>query len=47
MDKPRDYHTNWSKSEREKKISYDITYMQNIKCDRQEVIYDTETDTRT
>ena len=47
MNKPRDYHTNWSKSEREKQISYDVTYMQNLKCDRQEVIYNKETDTRT
>ena len=45
MDGPRDYHTNRSKSE--KQISYDITYMQNLKCDGQEVIYETETDTRT
>ena len=28
-DRPRDYHTKWSKSERE--ISHDITYMWNLK----------------
>ena len=31
MDGPGDYHTKWSKSERERQISYDITYMQNLK----------------
>ena len=29
MDGPRDYHTKWSKSERERQI-YDITYMWNL-----------------
>ena len=27
---PRDYHTKWSKSGRERQISYDITYMWNV-----------------
>ena len=27
----RDYHTKWSKSQRERQILSDITYMQNIK----------------
>ena len=31
MDGPRDYHTKWSKPERERQISYDITYMWNLK----------------
>ena len=31
MDGPRDYHTKWSKSDREWQISYDITYMQGLK----------------
>ena len=31
MDGPRDYHTKWSKSGRERQISYDITYMWNLK----------------
>ena len=30
MDGPRDYHTKWSKSDRERQISYDISYMWNI-----------------
>ena len=28
---PRDYHTKWSKSDREGEISYDIAYMQILK----------------
>ena len=31
MDEPRDYHTKWSKSDRERQISYDITCMWNLK----------------
>ena len=31
MDGPRDCHTEWSKSDREGQISYDITYMWNLK----------------
>ena len=31
MDGPRDYHTEWSKSDRERQILYDITYMWNLK----------------
>ena len=31
MDGPRDYHIKWSKSDREGQISYDITYMWNLK----------------
>ena len=27
MDGPRDYHTKWSKLERERQISYDMAYM--------------------
>ena len=33
LDATRDYHTKWSKSERERKISYDITYMLNLNYD--------------
>ena len=29
-DRPRDYHTKWSKSEIERQISYDIPYMWNL-----------------
>ena len=31
MDGPGDYHTKWSKSDRERQISYDIAYMWNLK----------------
>ena len=47
MDGPRDYHTKRSKSERERQIPYDITYMWNIKYDTNELIYKTETDSQT
>ena len=30
MDGPGDDHTEWSKSDRERQISYDITYMWNL-----------------
>ena len=30
-DGPRDYQTKWIKSDRERQISYDITYMWNLK----------------
>ena len=33
MDGPGDYYTKWSKSDRERQISYDITYMWELnKC---------------
>jgi len=41
MDGPRDYHTKWSQSERERKTPYDITYMQNLKYDTNEFVYKT------
>ena len=47
MDGPRDYHTKWSKSERERQIPYDITYMWNLKYDTNELIYETEIDSQT
>ena len=31
MDGPRDYHIKWSKSDRERQISYDITHMWDLK----------------
>ena len=31
MDQPRVYHTELGKSEREKQIPYDATFMQNLK----------------
>ena len=33
MDGPRDDHTEWSKSDRERQLPYDITYMWNLKYD--------------
>ena len=47
MDATIDYHTKWSKSERERQIPYDITYMWNLKYDTNEPIYKTETDSQT
>ena len=44
MDGSRDYHTKWSKSERERQISYNIIYMWNLKYDTNKLIYQTETD---
>ena len=40
MDGPRDKYTKWSKSERERQIPYDITYMWNLKYDANELIYE-------
>ena len=31
MNRPRDYHTKWIKSDRGKQTSYGITYMWNLK----------------
>ena len=31
MDGPRDHHTEWSKSDTERQISYDIAFMWNLK----------------
>ena len=31
MDEPRDYETKWNKLGRERQISYEITYMWNLK----------------
>ena len=47
MDGARDYHTKWSKSEIERQIPRDITYMWNLKYDTNEHIYETETDSQT
>ena len=43
MDGPRDYHTKQRKSERERQIPCDITYMGNLKYDTNELICETET----
>ena len=44
---PRDCHTEWSKSDREREISEDIAYMQNLKKkkDTNELIYKTDSQT--
>ena len=48
MDGPRDYHTMWSKPDKERQISYDIAYMWNLKKnDTNELIYKTEIDPQT
>ena len=47
LDGPRDYHTKWSKSERERLMPYDITYKWNLKYGTNEPIYKTETDSET
>ena len=47
MDTTRDYHTKWSKSEREGQIPHDIIYMWNLKYGTNEPIYKTETDSQT
>jgi len=44
IDGSRDCHTEWNKSEREGQISYDITYMWNLKYDTKELICKIETD---
>ena len=45
MDGPRDYHTKWSKSDKDK--YHDITSLWNlIKNDTDELIYKTETDSQ-
>ena len=43
MDGTRESHTKWSKSERERQISYDITFMWNIKYGTIKSICRTET----
>ena len=37
MDGPRDYHTQWSKSDRERQILYGITYMWNLKYTNEQI----------
>ena len=45
MDAARDYHTKRSKSERQ--MPYDVTSRWNLKCDTNERIHQTETDSQT
>ena len=47
MDRPRDYHPKWSKSDRERQISYMISLICGIlRNDTNELIYKTETDSQ-
>ena len=43
-DGPRDYHTKWSKKERERQVLCDIIYLWNLKHGTNELIYETEMD---
>ena len=47
MDGSRDYHTKWNKSDKERQIPCDITYMWNLKYDTKKLVYKTETDSQT
>ena len=42
MDGPRDVHTKWTKSEKERRIPYDIVHMRALKYGTNELIYETE-----
>ena len=46
MDATGDYQMKWN-TERERKISSDITYMWNLKYDTNEHVYKAETDSQT
>ena len=46
MDGPKDYHTERSKSDRERQIPYDVIYMCRLN-DANELIYRMETDSQT
>ena len=47
MDEPRDDHPEWSKSDRDRQISYDTAYMWNLNCNINALFYKTETDSQT
>ena len=48
MDRVRDDHTKWSKSDRERHTSYDIIYIWNLDGgDTNELIYKIEIDSQT
>ena len=44
MDGLSDFHTKLNKSDEERQISYDVTYMWSLKNDISELIYKTEID---
>ena len=47
VDRPRDDHTKWSKSERERQTPNGITYKWNLRYDTNKLIYKTETHSQT
>ena len=48
MDGPKNFHAEWTKSDREGEIFYDIPYMWNLKInDTNELIYKSERDSET
>ena len=47
IDGPRSYPTKWSKPDRERQISYVITYMWNLKNGTNDHIYKNETESQT
>ena len=47
MDAPRDYHIKWSKSNRERQISYDVSYVESKENYMHELVYRTEIDSQT
>ena len=47
MDGLEGHYAKLNESERQRQIPYDITYMWNLKCDTNEHIYETETDSQT
>ena len=47
MGATRDSRTKWCKSEKERQIPHDITYMWKLKCGTDEPIYRTETNSQT
>ena len=40
MDATRDYHSKWSKPDRERQIPYDIIYMRKLKYDTNAFVYE-------
>ena len=47
MDGHKYYHTKWNKANGERQISYDITYVWNLKKDIFSLFYKTERDSQT
>ena len=47
MDATRDYHTKWNRSEKERQIPCDFTYMRKITYGINKLTYKAETDSQT